>query len=347
MVLVQARQIAPGVVLTFMLAFVAKQLTEGAPISPVLVAIAFGIVWRNTIGVSRFFEAGLQWVTQVLLRIGIALVGFKLTLAAAAHIAGTAIPVVLACIATALVVATLLRRALAIPERLSHLLAIGTAVCGCTAIAALSPAIRARPEETACALMCVVLFGCAGMLCYPWLAAQVFPGAPVHAGVFLGTAIHDTSQVIGAALIYSEQANVPDVLAAASATKLIRNLSLALLVPLAAWRYADAQPSAARISRADTIPVFVVAFIALVIVRTVGDILFGDGAVAKHWETVVATGQTVSELCMICGMAGVGFSLSLTHVRAMGWRAFAAGLLLAASVGVCSIVVTLALSMHT
>jgi uncharacterized membrane protein YadS len=51
----------------------------------------------------------------------------------------------------------------------------------------------------------VVLFGCIAMLLYPWIAHYFFAGSPVHAGVFLGTAIHDTSRVIGSALMYSNR----------------------------------------------------------------------------------------------------------------------------------------------
>src|SRR6202012_2538105 len=99
----------------------------------------------------------------------------------------------------------------------------------------MSPVIRAKHAETAFAVTCVVLFGCIAMLVYPWVAGYFFSNSPVHAGVFLGTAIHDTSQVIGSALIYSQQAAAPDALSAASVAKLLRNLSIIVLIPAAAW----------------------------------------------------------------------------------------------------------------
>ena len=115
------------------------------------------------------------------------------------------------------------------------LLAVGTAVCGATAVIAVSPAIRARNDETAFAVTCVVLFGCIAMLTYPALAATFFGPTPIYAGIFLGAAIHDTTQVIGAGLIYSQQHSAPAALAAASVAKLLRNLFIILLVPAAAW----------------------------------------------------------------------------------------------------------------
>src|SRR5262249_57878056 len=131
----------------------------------------------------------------------------------------------------------------------------------------------------------VVMFCCIAMLLYQCLAGHFFGDSPVHAGVFLGTAIHDTSQVIGSALIYSQQAAAPDALSAASVAKLLRNLSIVILIPAAAWMMRGAggpgsptegAPDGAplRAPQSSAVPFFVFAFILFVIVRTVGDSMF-------------------------------------------------------------------------
>ena len=239
------RAAAPGLALAIALAAFARgmaaSLAHGVgglpefPLSPVMCAVLLGMLWRNTLGVPLWATRGLNWAMHRLLRIGIALVGLRLTLAGATAIAATALPVALSCLLVALGAGVAISRLLGVPRRLGLLLAIGTAVCGCTAVVAISPVIRARHAETAFAVTCVVLFGCIAMLLYPWVAGHFFAAAPVYAGIFLGTAIHDTSQVIGAALIYSQQAAAPAALAAASVAKLLRNLSIAVLIPLAAW----------------------------------------------------------------------------------------------------------------
>lgn len=338
-----ARQLIPGVLLAATLTLLATLVTSDVPISPVLVAVAIGALWRNVIGVHPNSEAGVQWVTQVLLRIGIALVGARLTLAATADIAALALPVVIACITSALIAGSLLVRVFQLPARLSHLLAVGTAVCGCTAVAALSPTLRARPEETACALLSVVLFGCIGMFCYPWVAAQLFGDAPTHAGVFLGTAIHDTSQVIGAALIHSQQSQAPEVVAAASVTKFLRNMSLCALIPLAAWRCSRQEMQACVATRAQLLPAFVIAFLVFAALRTVGDVFFAGTASATVWNGTLDLVSRASELCLTCGMAAIGLSLSFSNLRQASGRALVAGLVLAALVGSVSLSMTLAL----
>jgi uncharacterized integral membrane protein (TIGR00698 family) len=353
------RQALPGILIAIVLALLARalaqQLAQGAiglpkfPLSPVMCAVLLGMLWRNSIGVPAWATSGLNWTMHRLLRVGIALVGLRLTLGGATAIAATALPVALVCLTVALAGGILISRALRVPRRLGYLLAIGTAVCGCTAVVAMSPVIRAKSAETAFAVTCVVLFGCTAMLLYPWVAGHFFSASPVHAGVFLGTAIHDTSQVIGAALIYSQQAAAPAALAAASVAKLMRNLSIAVLVPVAAWltqRHearegapADA-PAAAGAARTPLVPFFVLAFIGFIVLRTAGDALFHDGA---GWPTLVNGGYTASDLFLTCGMTAVGLSVSFTDMWRIGWRPLAAGFGVATLVGGCSLLLNLAM----
>lgn len=350
----------PGIAVAAVLALLAKaaagELASGIaglpklPISPVMIAVVLGMLWRNTLGVPRFATEGLEWVMRGLLRTGIALVGLRLTLSGATVIAASALPVAVTCIGVALLGAAVICRVFAVPPRLAVLLAVGTAVCGCTAVIAVAPAIRARNDETAFAITCVVLFGCIAMLTYPSLAGQFFAAQPLYAGVFLGTAIHDTTQVIGAGLIYSQQHAQPAALAAASVAKLLRNLSIVLIVPAAAW-FARGQASSEGESQApgesrarvQLVPLFVLGFVFFVVLRTVGDALTRGTAVAVHWSALTTAGQSASELFLICGMTAVGLSVSFTQMWRIGWRPLASGLIVAVLVGACSLSLTLAL----
>ncbi|HVP34412.1 MAG TPA: putative sulfate exporter family transporter [Steroidobacteraceae bacterium] len=352
--LLWARQAIPGVLVAILIAVVARtvaqQLAQGTaglpkfPLSPVMCAVVLGMLWRNSIGVPAWATAGLNWTMHRLLRVGIALVGLRLTLAGAGAIAVSALPVALLCLLVALGGGVAVARAFGVPRRLGQLLAIGTAVCGCTAVVAMSPVLRARHAETAFAVTCVVLFGCVAMLLYPSLAGHFFAGSPLHAGVFLGTAIHDTSQVMGAALIYSQQAGAPQALAAASVAKLLRNLSIALLVPLGAWlaQRADgpAAAPAAGAARPPLVPLFVLAFLGFIVVRTLGDAACGSGAA---WQALVNTGYQGSDLFLTCGMTAVGLSVSFRDMWHIGWRPLASGFVLAVLVGITSLALNLAL----
>jgi uncharacterized integral membrane protein (TIGR00698 family) len=357
--LLWARQALPGICIAMVLAVVARtlaqQLAAGSaglpkfPLSPVMCAVVLGMLWRNSLGVPGWATAGLNWTMHRLLRVGIALVGLRLTLAGATAIAASALPVALSCLAVALLGGWAVARTIGVPRRLGYLLALGTAVCGCTAVVAMSPVIRARHAETAFAVTCVVLFGCIAMLAYPWVAGHFFAASPLHAGIFLGTAIHDTSQVMGAALIYSQQSGAPAALAAASVAKLLRNLSIAVLIPLGAWlmqrQDMDApapatQADATGRGRTALVPVFVLGFIAFILVRTAGDALFGQGA---SWQAFINTGYQGSDLFLTCGMTAVGLSVSFRDMWRIGWRPLAAGFVLASLVGLCSLLLNLLL----
>jgi uncharacterized integral membrane protein (TIGR00698 family) len=348
----------PGIAIAGVLALLAKavagELAGGIaglpklPVSPVMIAVVLGMLWRNTLGVPRFAAEGLEWVMRGLLRTGIALVGLRLTLSGATAIAASALPIAVTCICVALGGAALICRVFHVPPRLAVLLAVGTAVCGCTAVIAVAPAIRARNDETAFAITCVVLFGCIAMLTYPWLAAHFFLATPLYAGVFLGTAIHDTTQVIGAALIYSQQHTQPLALAAASVAKLLRNLSIVLIVPAAAW-FARGQRDAAAAQPADggagvrLVPLFVLGFVFCVVLRTVGDALARSSGIDAEWHAATTAGHNASELFLICGMTAVGLSVSFTQMWRIGWRPLASGFAVAILVGVTSLSLTLAI----
>src|SRR5439155_12436716 len=108
-----------------------------------------------------------------------------------------------------------------------------------------------------------------------FVAHGLFGGDPRLAGVFLGTAIHDTAQVAGAGLMYQQQYQSPETLAAATVTKLTRNLCMVGVIPLIGALYhrsAGGGATGARPRLAQMVPLFVLGFLAAVAVRTAGDL---------------------------------------------------------------------------
>ncbi len=316
-----------------------------SPVSPVLCAVLLGVAWRNTIGLNAAFLPGLQWITNNLLRLGIALVGLRLSLNGLTSTATMALPVVLACVTTAVGVSVLVGKMFGLSQPLRFLLAAGTSVCGCTAVCAVTPVVRARAVESGLALTCVVVLGCTGMLVYPWLAHTVFGNATHAAGVFLGTSIHDTSQVMGASLIYAQQFDASDAVPVAGFTKLLRNLSLLILVPLFAMWSGNSGGADTRVKRSQVLPVFLIFFVLLAIVRTAGDGFTAGTAMAQSWSQLIGVGLGASEMFLVCGMTAVGLNVSLADLRGIGSRALAAALIVAFAVCACSLSLTYAI--HT
>jgi uncharacterized membrane protein YadS len=183
-----------------------------------------------------------------------------------------------------------------------------------------------------------VVLGCTGMLLYPWLAHATFGDSTNAAAVFLGTSIHDTSQVMGASLIYAQQFNASDAVPIAGFTKLLRNLSLLILVPLFAMWAGNSAGSGAKWRQ--VLPAFLIAFVVLALVRTGGDALFGGADVGGVWSQVIAVGIGASDLFLVCGMTAIGLSVSLSDLRGVGSKALLAAFIVAVSVGACSLLMT-------
>jgi len=329
------RAIVPGLAFAILLAIGAKAVSHalGGNVSAILCAIVLGFLWGNVTRIGNWARPGVDFAGSVLLQFGIALIGLRLTLALLAGVSLVAVPIVIACVAVALISSIALGRIFRIAPGIRRLLAAGTAICGCTAMITIAPLVRARQQDLGIAIACVVLFGSIAMVGYPWLAHLMFGTDAKAAGMFLGASIQDTSQVVGASLIYAHQFEAPDAVAVAGLTKFMRTFGLLALVPIAAmWMARRAEPETGERPkglRKNALPWFVIVFMVLVAVRTAGDAWL-DGAA---WQRALEIAQEMSELLLLCGMAAVGLGITFTHLREAGWRPVAVAFLAATATG--------------
>jgi uncharacterized integral membrane protein (TIGR00698 family) len=253
-----------------------------------------------------------------------------------------ALPIIVGCIATALILVTWINRALGLPRRLGSLIAVGTSICGVSAIVATGPVVEAEEDEISYAVACVTLFGLLALFTYPFLAHTIFRGDPRRAGIFLGTAIHDTAQVAGAGLMYYQQYGVKDAQNTAMVVKIVRNLFMAGVIPLMALLYHRGagleSARSARLKWHQVVPGFVFGFVALAAIRSVGDL--GERAFGlldkAHWKHLLDTADLASGWLLTTAMAGVGLGTGLAKLRVLGWRPLCVGLAAAALVGAVS-----------
>ena len=339
----------PGLGIAVLLAVTAHYLSQVAamqgavniPVSPIMLAILLGVAIRNLAGLPESFAPGLHFALNRVLRLGVALLGIRLSLSAVGEIGIECVPIVIGCIATALIVVNLMSRWLGLSASLATLIAVGTSICGCTAILTTAPAIRARQTEICYAVTCVVFFGTVGMLAYPFVAQWLFPDRPLAAGMFLGTAIHDTAQVVGAGLLFEQYFGSGVGMEAATVTKLVRNLSMVVVIPALTLVFARLNCQAGeRVNWKKLVPLFIIGFIAMSLLRTVGDL--GDAAFgfipAAAWQDGVGLTQQAAEIFLTIAMAAVGLSTSFAGLRQIGIKPLAMGFTAAALVGLTSLV---------
>lgn len=329
----------------------ARGLMGASPISGVPVAIVLGLLLRNLLTLPAALGPGLKLCTTTILRLGIVLVGIKLSVVEMARLGLAGVPVVMVAIATGLLFVTWFNRRMGLPPRLGTLIAAGTSICGVTAIVSTAPAIEADEREVAYAVANVVAFGLFGMLVYPYLAHALLPGSAAI-GLFLGTAVHDTSQVVGAALTYRQIYADDAVLRVATVTKLTRNLFLAAVIPLLTWMHArdraDGGQARATNWRA-LVPTFVFGFVGMAIVRSIADAMLGRDALAfgvwdaAAWRALTSfIGDTVGAQWLLgTAMAAVGLNTSVAVFKGVGFKPFVVGMAGALVVGGAGFVMAL------
>ena len=355
-----AARVAPGLLLALGLAALANSAApwlsarplglEAAPISPILLAILAGLLVRNTVGLPLAYDEGIQLAVRRILRLGVALLGIRLSLSAALGVGVIALPIVALCVAAALFLAAWMTRAFGLPRRLAILVAVGTAICGNTAIAATAPLIGADEDETSYAVGTITLFGLLALFVYPVVAHLLFEGDARLTGLFLGTAIHDTAQVAGAGLLYAQQYGAPEALDTATVTKLVRNLFMLVVIPLIVLQQRRSKPQEApdrRLPLRQAVPFFVVGFAAMALVRTLGDLgtkPFGGLLDASAWSAAIDLVSASSTWCLAVAMAGIGLSTRVHQLRSLGLQPLAAGLAAALTVGVVSAALVLGLA---
>ncbi len=343
----------PGLNLVIGVAIVARFMQGLIPgptlnkvISEILVAVVLGLYIRNTFGVSAALEPGIKFALNRLLRLGIILLGLRLSLQAVAAIGASALLLVLVCITLALTLAYIVGRAFNLPPRLATLIGVGTAICGNSAIVATAPVIDAKDEDVSFAVATITLFGLLAVVLYP-LIGQAFAFSDRVFGMWAGTAVNDTSQVVAVGAAYSAAA-----LNIATVVKLTRNTLMAPLIVVIGLVYNRSQTasdkSQPKMTLGKLVPWFVLGFLALSLVRTLGvaaGVLPQDTSNPGNLQFAAAGLKffdDVAQFAILTALASVGLGTNIASLRTIGVKPFIMGLSVATTLAVVSITLILA-----
>ena len=338
--------VIPGIVLAFVLYSLSQGFNnivgiellgyDKSPISTAMIAILFGMFFGNIFQMRDNFVKGLDFTQKYILKLGIICLGIQLKPFEFLEFGAIAIPLIIICIISVLIVIKLLIKKLKIPTRMAYLISIGSTVCGTTAIMATAPVIGAKKNEVSYAIANITLFGILSMLIYPYFANFYFDADPTFVGLFMGTSIHETSQVAAAGLIYDQQFNSPETLNIATVTKLIRNTFLVIMIPLFAYLYNRGQTKEKNYSIISIFPYFVLGFVGMIILRNAGDQVFLN-SYNETWVSIVDYIKVFSKVFLTMAMAAIGLSTNLRDLKNMGYKPFVVGFIGMATVGIVSI----------
>lgn len=304
--------------------FISKMFTMGGkePLEPAVVAIVIGMLLRARNIVPEVCSPGVK-KSEHMLALGIVLMGAELHFARLMEQGPSILTVIIVTMVAGMAAIYGFSLLLRLPRALALLLSVGTTICGGTAIAIIAPILRAPEDETSYAIGTISLWGLAAILVYPLIAHELGV-SDVTFGVFAGTAIHSTPQVVGAGYIFSEVAGHT-----ATAVKLVRNCFIAPVVLAIALSEAPrlaATGQATAPSLAKTFPWFLFGFFALAGMNSAG-------LIPPEWASAMGR---AGKPFMLIGMAGVGLNTNLKSFRVIGMRPLVVGLVGSAIVALVS-----------
>ena len=280
---------------------------------------------------------GASLAARWALRLGITLLGARLTLGQLLETGGASVFAIVATVSVALAFGVWLARRLGVGSPLSALIVVGMAICGNSAILALSPIVKAPHRETAYAVSTITIFGLLAVLLLPVLG-RILGLADATFGAWVGMAVNDTAQVVATGFAYSPPAG--DV---ATVVKLTRNLAILPVILGATWLTVRAthDPTAARVSPlrlvGRAVPWFVVGFVVVAGLRTAGLL----DATLPAGGTLADLASTVATLLILVALAGVGLSTDVRAMLGVGSRPFLLGLSLWIVIGALALALAL------
>lgn len=307
----------PGALLCAVIALAASFIARvhGGP--PLLYALLFGVSFHFLHEDARI-RPGIDLCTAHLLRLGVALLGARITLGQIASLGWVSAAVVVVAVASTIAGGLWLARRLGLPSAQGLLSGGATAICGASAalaIAAVLPRSREQERFTLLVVVAVTTLSTLAMLVYPLLAhALALPAA--QAGLFLGGSIHDVAQVVAAGYLMDRETGD-----AAVVVKLLRVAMLALVVVAATLAFGAGRrgtpggpPRRALWSRTlGLVPWFLWAFAGLVLLQSAHGLPPGLAPVLDE----------VSRGCLVLAIAGLGIKTSFQSLLRTGWRPLA------------------------
>jgi uncharacterized integral membrane protein (TIGR00698 family) len=290
------------------------------PVSPMMWAFVLSIVVANAFGLRGSLKEGVGFCSGQLLRFGVAVLGFTTSALIWLRV-GVGVLAAFIVIAAALSLSLWLGGRLGLNHRIASLIGVGTAICGASAIAALTPAIKAREEESGLAVSAITLFGLIAMFLYPFL----FLNTPVNGllggnlgayAVWVGAGVHETAQVIAAAGAVN-----PSVVSAAMLIKSIRIFMIGPVVFLLSWYCSRCEKSVEGKGKF-VVPMFAVAFTAGTVVCALLDLNAG-GLLGVGIDWIAIKGYlsgSVLPFIFATAFAGVGSRVSFRSIAKLGAR---------------------------
>ena len=324
-------RLAPGLALAVLLGVAATAAGTAWPLlgAPVLAVVAGVLISPLTARRREQLEPGIGIARGPLLQVAVVLLGAPLSLHQVARVGLSSLPVMLGTLVFCLLLAWLVGRAMHIGRDLRTLIGVGTAICGASAIAAVTPTIRAKNPDTTYAISTIFLLNVVAVLVFPPIGHAL--GLSQEAfGLFAGTAVNDTSSVVAAAASYGSAAAEHAVVVKLVRTLMIIPIVIGLSVLVRRRDRAEGGPGGDGTARSllGLVPWFLIGFLVVVAANSIGVIpQNSQGLIRQAAVFLIAT-----------ALAAIGLSTDIATLRRTGPRPLLLGLVLWAGVTSSSLI---------
>lgn len=299
------QRLMPGVIICVTIALATTFIADHYGGPTLLYALLFGMTLHFLTEEGRCL-AGVEFTSRTILRLGVALLGVRITLDEVAALGIGPIFMVIAGVTLTIAVGALLARILGLSRDMGLLTGGSVAICGASAALALSavmPRHETHERNTIMTVVAVTTLSTVAMIVYP-LIVGMLGLSDSDAGIFLGGTIHDVAQVVGAGYMISEDAG-----AVATLVKLLRVAMLvpAVIVFIFLFRKNRVEGSSGKVPM---LPGFLVAFVVIVLINSLG------------WIPTMAAelATDLSRWCLVAAIAGLGIKTSFQKLAVVGWK---------------------------
>lgn len=310
------RRVLPGVIFSVIITIIALVIAEieeailgHAILEPLVLSLIIGLVVRALWTPPQSLEPGIAYSGKQLLEFAIVVLGLTLNLTDIVDAGPKILGSVLLLVSMTLIAGVVIGRAMGLGTRLAVLVAVGNAICGNSAIAAVAPAIRAKKQEVAAAIALTAVLGVGVVLVLP-LLVPLFNLTDERYGVIAGLSVYAVPQVLAATFTVSAQAGQ-----VGSLVKLTRVIMLGPVVALFAYLFRDQENENAtddtrRFQVSKFLPWFVIGFAIFAGIRTAGLVP----------ESLIPVATDGSRVLTAVAMAGLGLGVDIRSVRETGSR---------------------------
>jgi uncharacterized integral membrane protein (TIGR00698 family) len=318
--------ILPGIALLFAIGLIGKLFehiftilrTEHHLLLPqieyVLWAIILGLIVSNSVGVARIFQPGIA-TYELWLKLGIVLVGARFLMQDILHIGGLSLALVAVELVLSLSVMTLLGRIFRLPPKLTSLLAIGSSICGVTAIMAAQGAIEPEEEDTSTAIAAILTLGAIALFTFPAIGHSLHMGQQAY-GIWAGLAVDNTAESVVTGALYGDEAGRYAILAKTARSSFIGVVVLGYAIYWASRGKAAVVENKAKFLW-QKFPKFILGFLAISVLATAG----------FFTHSQLNSLSNLSRWAFLPAFAGVGLRTNLKDLVGQGWRPLMVGIL--------------------